>query len=99
MALHGTWFATPALARDQPLQQQPPENKRGINHYNNHQKKQLKGEEIKQVTSYRYLGIHLDNLFSWSDHIDHVVMESVIRYGMISAHSPNLSCSAWYRLL
>ena len=27
-------------------------------------------EEIKQVTSYKYLGIHLDNLFSWSDHID-----------------------------
>ena len=27
-------------------------------------------EEIKQVTSYRYLGIHLDNLFSWCDHVD-----------------------------
>ena len=29
-------------------------------------------EEIKQVSSYRYLGIHIDNLFSWSDHIDYV---------------------------
>ena len=29
-------------------------------------------EEIKQVISYRYLGIHLDNLFSWSDHVDFV---------------------------
>ena len=27
-------------------------------------------EELKQVTS--YMGIHLDNLFSWSDHVDFV---------------------------
>ena len=27
-------------------------------------------EKIQQVTSYRYLGIHLDNLFSWRDHVD-----------------------------
>lgn len=29
-------------------------------------------EEIKQVTSYRYLGIHLDNLLRWGDHVDHL---------------------------
>ena len=29
-------------------------------------------EDIKQVTSYSYLGIHLDNLLSWSDHVDYV---------------------------
>ncbi|XDV25684.1 hypothetical protein PO909_029559, partial [Leuciscus waleckii] len=33
-------------------------------------------EEIKQVTSYRYLGIHLDNLLNWSDHVDYVCSRS-----------------------
>ncbi len=28
--------------------------------------------EIKQVTSYRCLGIHLNNLFSFNDHVDYV---------------------------
>lgn len=32
----------------------------------------IHSEEIKQVTSFRYLGIHLDNLFTWNDHMDHV---------------------------
>lgn len=29
-------------------------------------------EEIKQVTYYRYLGIHLDILLSWGGHVDYV---------------------------
>jgi len=32
----------------------------------------IHSEEIEKVTSYRYLGIHLDTLLSWSDHVEHV---------------------------
>ena len=28
--------------------------------------------KTNQVDSYRYLGIHLDNLFSWQVHVDHL---------------------------
>lgn len=36
-------------------------------------------EEIKQVISYRYLGIHLDNLLSWGDHVDYVCSRLQLR--------------------
>lgn len=31
-------------------------------------------EKINQVSSYRYLGFNLDNLFSWQSHVDYLCL-------------------------
>ena len=32
----------------------------------------IKDQTINQVTTYKYLGVHVDNLFSWKAHIDNL---------------------------